>query len=83
MEKQSYGIDRVSKTRRIPHRTTKKLERSYEVNRNNIENYKETIQQEVKELLRTMGWRQYMAREQKYSLKQTFKEAGPKKIQTF
>ena len=43
MKRQSYSINEVSETRRIPHRTTKKLERSYEVNRNDIRNYEETI----------------------------------------
>ena len=43
MKRQSYSINEVPETRRIPHRTTKKLERSYEVNRNDIRNYEETI----------------------------------------
>ena len=70
MERQPYGIDRVFKTRRIPHRITKKLRRSY----------KETIQQETKKLSRTKDWEQHVAREQKYPLKQTFEEVGLKKI---
>jgi len=43
MERQPYGIDRVSKIRRIPHGIAKKLERSYEVNRSSTRSYKETI----------------------------------------
>ena len=80
MERQPYGIDRVFKTRRIPHRITKKLRRSYKVNGNSIGSYKETIQQETKKLSRTKDWEQHVAREQKYPLKQTFEEVGLKKI---
>jgi len=43
MERQPYGTDGVSETRRIPHRITKKLERIYKVNRNSIRSYEETI----------------------------------------
>ena len=43
MERQSHGTDRVSETRRIPHRTAKKLGRNYEVNRNSTRNYEEII----------------------------------------
>ena len=61
MERQSYGIDRGSKTRRVPHKTTKKLERSYKVNGNSIRNHEEIIWQKIKKLWRTQGWKQYMA----------------------
>ena len=43
MERQSYGIDGVSETRRILYRITKKLVRSYKVNENSARNYEETI----------------------------------------
>ena len=49
MERQPYGTDRVSKTRRISYRIAKKLGKSYKVNRNSTKSYKETIQQEKKE----------------------------------
>ena len=62
MEKQPYSTDRVSKTRRIPYRITKNLERSYEVNGDSIRNHEETIWQEKKESSRVEGWRQCVAR---------------------
>ena len=37
MERQPYDADRVSKTRRIPYRTTKKLGRSYKEATKSIE----------------------------------------------
>ena len=83
MERQPYGTDEVSKTRRILHRTVKKLERSYEVNGNSTRSHKKTIWQKAKEPSRVNDWGQCMVREQKYPLKQTLEKAGPKKIQTF
>jgi len=43
MEKKPYGTNRVSKTRRIPHRTAKKLERSYKINGSSIGRHEEAI----------------------------------------
>jgi len=43
MERQPYGTDGVSKTRRIPYRIAKKLGRSYEVNGNSTRSHKEMI----------------------------------------
>ena len=60
MERKPHGTNRVSKTRRIPHRTTKKLEKSYKINGGSIRKYKETIWQEEKELSRVESWRWYM-----------------------
>jgi len=80
MKMQPYGTDRVSETRIIPYRTTKKLERSYEVNESSIRNNEEAVRQKMKESSRIEGRRQCVARKQKYPFKQTLKEAGPKKI---
>ena len=43
MEGEFDSIDEVSKTRRIPYRITKKLERSYKVNRNSKRSYEKAI----------------------------------------
>jgi len=43
IEREPDGADGISKTRRIPHWTTKKLGRSYEVNGNSKKNYEKTI----------------------------------------
>ena len=45
MERQPYGTDRVSETRRIPYRTTKKLGRSYKVNGSDTRNNEEAVRQ--------------------------------------
>ena len=80
IERQPYDTDRVSETRRIPYKTAKKLEKSYEVNGSGSKEYEEVIWQEMKESSRIEGWRQHMAGEQKYSFEQTLKEAGLEKI---
>ena len=56
MERQPHGTNGVSKTRRIPHMTAKKSEKSYKVNENNARSHEKTIQQEKKEPLRVKGW---------------------------
>jgi len=57
MKRQLYGIDRVSKTRRISYRTIKKLGRSYKVNESSIRNNEEAVQQKTKEFSRIEGRR--------------------------
>jgi len=57
MKRQLYGIDRVSKTRRISYRTIKKLGRSYKVNKSSIRNNEEAVQQKTKEFSRIEGRR--------------------------
>ena len=83
MERKPYGTDGVSKTRRIPYRTAKKLGKSHKINGNSTKSYEEAIQQEAKEPLRIKGQKQCMVGKQKYPFKQILKEAGPKKIWTF
>ena len=83
MKRKPHGTDEVSKARRIPYRTTKKLRRSYKVNRNGTKKYEEAVWQKTEEPSRIKGWRQHVVGKQKYLLKQTLKEVGPKKIQTF
>ena len=58
------------------------IERSYKSNEDSTRKYKEVIWQEEKESSRVEGWRQCVAGQQKYLLKQTLKEIRPKKIQT-
>ena len=57
------SIDRVFKIRRISHRITKKLERSYKVNKNSKRSDKEAILQEKKEFTRIASRKQYMVRD--------------------
>jgi len=59
------------------------LERSYKVNGNSTRSHEETIQQEKKESSKVESWRQYVAKKQKYPLKQTLEEVRLKKMQTF
>ena len=80
MERQPSSTNRVSEIRRISYRTIKKLERGHEVNGSGSKEYEEAIWQEMKESSRIEGWRQCVAREQKYPCEQTLKEVGPKKI---
>jgi len=47
MERKPDGADRISKTRRIPHWTAKKLGKSYKVNRNSKKSYEKTIQTDL------------------------------------
>ena len=82
MEKQPCDINGVSKIRRIPYRTTKKLGRDYEIHKSGTKKYKEAIWQETKKLLRVKNRRQYMVKSQEHSFKSTLKETQPKKIQT-
>jgi len=83
MERQPGGTNRVSKIRRIPYRSTKKLKRGHKVNGSSLEEYEEAIRQETKKFLRIEDWRQCVAGEQKYPFEQTLEEVGPKKIWTF
>jgi len=43
MEREPDSVDRISKTRRIPYWTAKKLGRSYEVDGNSKRSYEKTI----------------------------------------
>jgi len=43
MERQSCGTNEVSEIRRIPYRSTKKLENGHEVNRSGSEEYEKAI----------------------------------------
>jgi len=51
----------VSKSGRVPCRTTEKLGAGYEVNKRSTEEYKKTIGQEKVKFSRTEGWRQHVA----------------------
>jgi len=83
MKRQPYGTDEISKTRRIPYRTTKKLGRSYEVNRSSTRNNEEAVQQKTKKSSRIEERTQRVVGKQEYPFEQTLKETGPKKIWTF
>ena len=80
MERQPSSTNKVFEIRRISYRTIKKLEKGYKVNRSGSKEYEEAIWQKMKKSLRIEGWRQCVAREQKYPFEQTLKEVGPKKI---
>jgi len=48
----------------------------YKGNGKSTEEHEKTIQQEKAKSSRTEGWKQYVAREQKYSIELTLKEVG-------
>ena len=55
MERQPCGTDGDSKSRRIPHRNTKKLGTDDKGNGESLEEYKKAIRQEKAESSRTKG----------------------------
>ena len=76
MERQPCGTVRDSKSGRVSYRITKELGTGYKGNRRGIEEHKKAIWQEKTKSSRTEGWRQHVAREQKYPIKLTLKEVG-------
>ena len=74
MERQPYGTIRDSKSRRVSCRTTEELGTGYKSNERSTEEHKKAIQQEKVKSSRTEGWRQHVARKQKYPIKSTLKE---------
>ena len=57
MEGQSHGTNRVSKTKRIPHRTTEELGAGHEIDGRSAEECEKAIWQEKVKSSRTKGWR--------------------------
>ena len=82
MEGWPCGTIGVSKIRRIPHRITEGLGAGHKVNRRSTKEYEEAVWQEKMKSLRIESWRQCVVGEQKYPIKLTLKEVGPKTIQT-
>jgi len=80
MKRQPCSTVRDSKSRRVSCRATEELETGYKGNGKSTEEYEKTIQQEKVKSSRTEGWRQHVARKQKYPLKSTLKEVGQQKI---
>ena len=80
MERELNCEDRITKTRRLSWRTTKKLEQSKNINRYSKRSYEEVVWQEKKEHTRIEGWKQHVTRSQEYLFKVTFKEIGQKEI---
>ena len=82
MERRPCGLIRISKIRRVSHRTIEELGAGYKVNGRSTEEHEEAVQQEKTESSRIEDWKQSVVRKQEYSIKLTFKEVGPKKIWT-
>ena len=82
MERELNCGNEITKTGRLPWRTTKKLGQSKNINEYSKRSYEEAVQQENKKPTRTEDWRQHVARSQEYLFKVTFKETRPKEIWT-
>jgi len=76
MEKRSCGTIRDSKSGRVSCKTIEELETGYKGNERSTEEHEKTIPQEKVKFSRTEGWRQHVAREQKYPIELTLKEVG-------
>jgi len=76
MKGEPSSEDRITKARRFPQKTTKKLEYSKKVNGNSKKSYEETVQQKEKKFTR-IERRQHVVRSKKYPFKLTLKEAEP------
>ena len=76
MKRRSCSIIRNSKSRRVSCRTTEELGTGYKDNKRSTEEHEKAIQQEKAKFSRTEGWRQCVAKEQKYPIKSTLKEVG-------
>ena len=62
MERKPNCKNRIIKTGRLPWKTTNKLGQSKEIHGKSTREYKETIWQEKKKLLRAKSWRKYVVR---------------------
>ena len=76
MERRPYGTVRNSKSGRISHRNTEELGTGYKSNRRSTEEHEKAIQQKKAKSSRTKGWRQHVAKKQKYPIKLILKEVG-------
>jgi len=74
MERRPCGIIRDSKSRRVSCRTTEELGIGYKGNERSTEKYEKAIRHEKVKSSRTEGWKQCMARKQKYPIESTLKE---------
>ena len=76
MKRRPCGTVRDSKSGRVYCRTTEELEIGHKDNGRGIEEHEKAIWQEKAKSLKTEGWRQHVAREQKYPIELTLKEVG-------
>ena len=76
MERRPHGSNKHSTSRRFPHWIIKELETGNSSNGRSTKEYEEAVQQEKKESSRIEGWKQCVARKQKYPFELTLKEAG-------
>ena len=60
MEEEPCGTNRVSKIRRIPHRTTEEPEADHKIDRRSSKEHEETIWQGEKKSSRTESWKQHV-----------------------
>ena len=56
MEGEPYYKDRITKTRKLYSKITRKLESSKEVNKDSKKSHEETVWQKKKEFTRIKGW---------------------------
>jgi len=83
MERGPNSKDEITKARRFPQGTAKKLESIKKVNGNDKRSHKDAIQQEEAKVTRIEEGKQCVAGSQEYSLESTLKEVGPEKIWIF
>ena len=76
MERQPFGSNGDSMSRKVPHWNTEELEISDKGNRRSTKDNEKAIWQEKMQFSRTKGWRQYVAGKQEYLFKSTLKEVG-------
>ena len=80
IEKRFNNKGEITKTRDFPWRTTKKLENSKDINGKGKRRHEEVVWQEKMKSSRVEVREQHVARDQKYPIKTTFKEARLEKI---
>ena len=80
MERKPDNKNRITKTEWVSRRTTKKLEQSKNIDGYSKRSYEKAIWQKEKKSTRIEGWKQYVARSQKYPFEVTFKNIRPKEI---
>ena len=83
MKEEPDNKGEITKPEWLLGRTTKKLGQRRNIDGYGKRSHKKAIWQEKEEPTWTKGWRQGVARSQKYPFKATFKEIRPKEIQTF
>ena len=82
MEERSNNKDRITKTGDFLRGTTEKLRNGKDINRKGKRSHEEVVWQEKTKFSRVETRESSVVKDQKYPIKMTFKEAGPKNIWT-